>query len=276
LLGFAAVNTGNNLLFLVVSGLLAFMAATGYAGMLNIKGIIPELLPPDELFAGSPGRFRVLLRNEKKFIPSFLIRIGVPGKTETLIPFIAAGENRETALELIFPVRGRHCIGQVRVSSPFPVNFFTRYWNFQLDTVCLVFPQLIPLAGRFAGDGNERFGASNATSRGQDGELEGIREYSGGEPLRAIHWKLSARGDELLVKEFGSQSAPPLVIRPEVLPGAGIEEKLSCAAWLVWQQVMVQPVGLVLDERTILPAIGRRHGIKLLTELALYGHNEQA
>jgi uncharacterized protein (DUF58 family) len=275
LLGFAAVNTGNNLLFLVVAGLLAFMAATGYAGMLNIKGIIPELLPPDELFAGSPGRFRVVLRNEKKYIPSFLIRIGSSDKAETLIPFLAAGEDRETTLELVFPMRGRHRIGQVRVSSPFPVNFFTRYWNFQLDTVCLVFPQLIPLVGRPAGDGNHRFGTSNTTSRGQDGELEGIREYSGGEPLRAIHWKLSARGDDLLVKEFGSQSAPPLVIRPEALPGAGIEEKLSCAAWLVRQQVMVQPVGLVLKERNILPAIGRRHGAKLLTELALYGYSEQ-
>ena len=53
LLGFAAVNTGNNLLFLVVSGLLAFMSVTGLAGMTNLKGLTPELVPPVEIFAGS-------------------------------------------------------------------------------------------------------------------------------------------------------------------------------------------------------------------------------
>jgi len=259
----------------VVSGLLAFMAATGYAGMLNIKGVIPELMPPNELFAESPGCFRVVVRNEKKHIPSFLIRTGSPGKAATLIPFIAAGESRETTLELTFPARGRHPIGQIRVSSTFPVNFFTRYWTFQFDTACIVYPQLIPLASRLAGEGSERSGSISRSARGQDGELEGIRDYSGAEPLRAIHWKLSARGDELLVKEFGSQTTPPLIIRPEMLPGSIFEEKLSCAAWLVRQQSMIQPVGLVLEKRTILPDTGRRHCAKLLTELALYGYDEQ-
>ena len=54
------------------------MSATGYAGMLNIKGIIPELLPPDELYAWIPGRFRLILHNRKQRIPSFLIRLTTP------------------------------------------------------------------------------------------------------------------------------------------------------------------------------------------------------
>jgi len=256
----------------VVAGLLGFMAVTGYVGMINIKGIIPELIPPDELFVATPGHFRLLLANQKKRTPSFLLQLSSPGSGETLVPFIAAGEQLETTLKLTFLQRGRHPIGQIRVSSPFPVNFFTRYWNFHFATTCIVYPKPVPMVLQDSADGSEYTGTTALKNRGQDGELEGIREYSGTEPLRSIHWKLSARSDDLLIKEFGSQSAPPLIIRPAALPGSGIEEKLSHAAWLVKQRVMGQPVGLELDGQTILPDSGRRQCTKLLTELALYAH----
>lgn len=267
------MNTGNNLLFLVVSALLAFMAATGYAGMLNIKGVIPELLPPDEIFAGTPARFNLLLRNKKRYIPSFLIRLSVAGNGETLLPFVGSAENLASTMTLTFPERGRQTVGRISVSSPFPVNFFTRYWNYSSDTACIVYPRPLPSADNGAGDDAARPGSGTKEIRGLDGELEGIREYSGAEPLRAIHWKLSARGEELLIKEFGSRSAPPLIIKLESLSGTDIEAKLSHAAWLIKQRAMEQPVGLELDGRIILPASGRRHASLLLTELALYGHH---
>ena len=255
----------------MVSGMLGFMTVTGYAGMTNIKGIIPVLLPPDELFAGSPGRFKVLLRNEKKRIPSFLLQLEASDYGKVLVPLIGGGQQIETTLNLTFPERGRHPVGQIRVSSPFPVNFFTRYWSFKLATPCIVYPRLAPFSSAMASEHSRQAGTNVHHGRGQDGELERIREYSGAEPLRSIHWKLSARGDELLVKEFGNQSVPPLVIRFDGLPGAGVEEKLSHAAWLIKQRVMEQPVGLDLDGQIIQPATGRQHGTRLLTELALYG-----
>jgi uncharacterized protein (DUF58 family) len=86
-----------------------------------------------------------------------------------------------------------------------------------------------------------------------------------------IHWKLSARVDDLLVKEFGRQSAPPLVIDPQKLAGNTLEERISQAAWLVRRKVHERPVGLCLEGRIIPPASGRIHGALLLKELALYG-----
>ena len=107
--------------------------------------------------------------------------------------------------------------------------------------------------------------------RGQDGELERIAAYSGREPLRVIHWKLSARGDDLLVKEFGRQTTPPLVIDLDSLTGSTLEERISQAAWLVRRWVSQRPVGLCCGNRTIPPASGRVQGALLLKELALYG-----
>ncbi|MBL0225501.1 MAG: DUF58 domain-containing protein [Geobacteraceae bacterium] len=271
LLGFAAVNTGNNLLFLVVSGLLAFMSVTGLAGMINLKGLTPELLPPAEIFAGTVTPFRLRLHNQKQRLPSFLIRVECENGQGVTLPVVSHASAVETAVQMLFPRRGFARIGTIRISSPFPVNFFNRFWSFSIQDEFLVYPRL--MQGTAVGDGPEtrRIGSDTRRDRGQDGELERIAGYSGNEPLRMIHWKLSARVDELLVKEFGRQSAPPLVIDPDRLSGNSLEERVSQAAWLVRRKVHERPVGLCLAGRTIPPASGRIHGALLLKELALYG-----
>lgn len=269
LLGFAAVNTGNNLLFLVVSGLLGFMAVTGFSGMLNIRQVVPVLVPPEELYAGVPAVCRLEVVNRKRLLPSFLISVS-SSSSATLVPYLAAGTAVQTTLQVSFETRGRHSVGLIRVSSPFPVGFFTRYWEFSLSDQCVVFPRPVPFAVRSAHAGGRQTGQVSRTLRGTDGELEGIREYSGSEPLKAIHWKLSARDRELLIKEFGSQTAEPLMIRLEELSGGNLEERLSQAAWLIREQGRLRPIGLELQGRTFSPASGRRHCLALLTELALY------
>lgn len=249
------------------------MAVTGYAGMQNIKHLIPELLPPEELFAGRPGRFKLLLRNTKSLWPSFLIRVAAPGQAEILIPFLKPTETIHTELQLTFAHRGLQPLGQLRISSPFPVNFFIRYWNYALTDTCVVFPHPLPCSGSRPDHDQTQPGEALQYQRGIDGELEGIREYSGSEPLRAIHWKLSARDQQLLVKEFGSHTAPPLLIKVGELPGATSEERLSRAAWLITQQEQQRAVGMELAEQVFAPAHGRLHRLGLLTALAQYAEH---
>ena len=249
------------------------MAVTGYAGMQNIKSIIPELLSPEELFADQPGRFTLLLHNTKSLWPSFLIRVAVPGQAETLVPFLKPTETVRAELLLTFSHRGLQPLGQLRISSPFPVNFFIRYWNYSLADTCVVFPRPLPCPGGYAADDQTHVGEALQYQRGLDGELEGIREYSGSEPLRAIHWKLSARDQQLLVKEFGTHTAPPLLIKVGELPGATSEERLSQATWLITQQEQQRAVGMQLAEQVFAPAPGRMHRLELLTALAQYAEH---
>ena len=272
-MGFSAVNTGNNLLFLVVSGLLAFMSVTGYAGMRNIKGLTPEIIPPAEIFAGTAAPFRLRIRNHKQHATTFLVRLECPGGQGVVFPLVGRGSSAEEDLALIFPDRGRTRIDRITVSSPFPVNFFTRYWTFPSDSNFVVFPRL--LASTTIGDSGdaERPGSAPRQDRGLDGELERIAAYFGNEPLRMIHWKLSARGEDLLVKEFGRRAAPPLIIDLDSLPGPGLEQRISRAAWLVRRWAPLRPVGLRCGTRFIPAGSGRRHGIHLLTELAVYGRD---
>ena len=255
----------------MVSGLLAFMAVTGYAGMLNLQGVTPELIPPPELFAGSAASFRLRLHNRKQRFPSFLIRVTCAGGEVVLLPVVAPGSVADVPLQLTFDRRGRADLGTVRVSSPFPVNFFTRFWNFRLESGIIIYPRLIPAPRAGGQDTTRQAGLTPRRERGLDGELERIAAYTGREPLRAIHWKLSARGEGLLVKEFGCLAAPPLLIDPGELAGGSLEERISRAAWLVRRNVQERPVGLRLGGAIVPPGSGRAHGMLLLKELALHG-----
>jgi uncharacterized protein (DUF58 family) len=271
LLGFSAVNTGNNLLFLVVAGLLAFMSVTGMAGMYNIKNLLPDLLPPEEIFAGIPAPFRVSLHNSKRYLPSFLIRVECGSKAGTVFPVVLNNSTIHDTVLLSFPHRGVVSFGRITISSPYPVGFFTRYWSFEIEKPLTVFPSL--LASRVSGSANESpaTGVTLRRERGISGELERIYPYSGAEPLRLIHWKLSARSRDLLVKGFGRCVAAPLLIDLDTVAGQGIEERLSRAAWLVQHWVRERPVGLRIGDRVLPTGMGKQHGLLLLNELALYG-----
>jgi hypothetical protein len=70
LLGFAAVNTGNNLLYLLVSALLGFMAVSGVLGRWNLAGLGVRIEVPDEIYDGVPTLLTVRLANRKRLLPA--------------------------------------------------------------------------------------------------------------------------------------------------------------------------------------------------------------
>lgn len=271
LLGFAAVNTGNNLLYLIVAALLAFMAATGVAGKRNIEGYSLDLDVPEEIYTGVETLLRVRVANRRRFLPAFLLRIDLDGAS-VLLPFIPCGAEGSVSLPYRPARRGRNRIAQLRISSPFPVAFFVRSNSFALDGELVAFPAPLPLATLAGGEGL-RPQATGRTSplRGAQGEIAGIYDYTGTEPLKRIHWRLSARHDTLKVKELESDASEPVTIEPERLPGATLEARLSGATWLIDRYLRGgRSVGLRLGPHAIAPASGREHRLRLLRTLALH------
>lgn len=249
------------------------MSVTGVAGMYNIKKLFPDLHPPEEIYAGIPAPFRLSVRNSKRFFPSFLIRLECHADQPLIFPVVQRSSESHGPVLFTFNTRGQVPLGTITVSSPYPVGFFTRYWSFEIENSVTVFPRPIATNSSGSGDESPAIGAGLRRERGLGGELERIYPYSGSEPLRMIHWKHSARGHDLLVKGFGRSVAAPLVIDIGSLPGQGVEERLSRAAWLVQRWVRERPVGIVLGGQVIPAGTGRGHGLKLLKELALYGND---
>ncbi|HSE49391.1 MAG TPA: DUF58 domain-containing protein [Terriglobales bacterium] len=73
LIGVAALNTGNNLLFIVVSAMLAAILVSGVASAGVLRGLDLELALPMQLFAGRKTLARFTLQNTRRFLPSFSI-----------------------------------------------------------------------------------------------------------------------------------------------------------------------------------------------------------
>jgi uncharacterized protein (DUF58 family) len=136
----------------------------------------------------------------------------------------------------------------------------------------VVFPALRRCFASGVPDQHGGRGAAPATSKGYEGELLKIADYSGGEPLKLIHWRLSARHEGLKVKELSAEVSEPVMLDIANLPGGTLEDKLCCGTFLINRfNREARPVGLMLEGKVFPPAHSRTHRLKLLTELALYG-----
>ena len=69
-IGFAAWNTGNNLLYLVLSAMLAFLVAANLIARLSLGDVAVQLRFPDHIFAGEPASLNVTLLNHKRLCPA--------------------------------------------------------------------------------------------------------------------------------------------------------------------------------------------------------------
>ena len=78
-IGAAAVNTGNNILYLIFSMMLAMIVVSGMLSRRMLSGLKPRLEFPDSLFAGVRNLCFVSLRNFKKRSPSLGIRLVMNG-----------------------------------------------------------------------------------------------------------------------------------------------------------------------------------------------------
>lgn len=270
LLGFAAVNTGNNLLYLMVSALLGFMAISGLIGQQNLLRLTVRVFPVDDLFAKLPGRVEIELLNRRRWLPAFLISVEI-GDGKALVPLLAPGQRQRQSLSLSFPARGYQALPPIWIRSCFPINFFIRSRLLPVPQQVLVFPQPLTAELPLAADASQQARRMEMPQPGIDGELRSIDSYRESDPLKSIHWKLSARHDELRVKRQTRLGAPSLLLNLDDFSGS-LEQKLGQCTFLINRLIAQQrAVGLQTDHSLLAPASGRRQRLTLLTELALYG-----
>ena len=266
-LGVAAANTGNNLLYILVSSMLALMLVSGVSSMLNLKGIELRLIPPAEVYANRRTTFRVIAKKKIK-LPSFLIELSSE-VDNTLFPVIDSRE-REEHLAFLFRNRGVVRKTRITLSSDFPLGMFVRYLEVEIDTNFVVFPAPLKAPLQFISSGSPDKGSSPYPTlvRGYE-ELKSIKGYSG-EPMKLIHWKLSAKRGELLVREMLNEEKKPVVLSLDMVSG-DLETKLSKLAYLTIELInMGYPVGLKVGDKEVPPQRGNLQKLHILRELALY------
>jgi len=257
----------------MVSALLGFMAVSGVLGKWNLSRLELKLFPVDEIYDGLPTLLGVELVNHRRRLPVFLMEISL-ADASVLFTVVDPGEAQRKSVEMTFHGRGRQQLPQVVLRSRFPINFFIRQTSLSRDQALTVFPRPRPCTEReYPDPGGER-GARQSWSRGQEGDINRISNYQGGEPLKLIHWKLSARHDALKVKELSAATRAPIILELALLPGSSLEQRIGSAAFLVTRLLKEgRPVGLRAGQTDIAAASGRQHRLQLLEALATHGQN---
>jgi uncharacterized protein (DUF58 family) len=81
-LGIAALNTNNNLLFIIVSAMLGAIGISGVCSWMMMREMQLEISLPQHVFAKRSVVGRVTLRNQRRWIPSFSMRVVNPKKVK--------------------------------------------------------------------------------------------------------------------------------------------------------------------------------------------------
>jgi uncharacterized protein (DUF58 family) len=75
LIGVAALNTGNNLLYIVVAAMLSAILVSGIASAMVLRHLQLDVRLPEHVFAGRQMLARILLRNGRRWLPSFSVNV---------------------------------------------------------------------------------------------------------------------------------------------------------------------------------------------------------
>lgn len=74
-IGIAALNTGNNLLYIVVAAMLASILVSGYVSAWVLRYLDLDVRLPEHIFAGRPVFGRIVLSNPRRLLPAFSVRV---------------------------------------------------------------------------------------------------------------------------------------------------------------------------------------------------------
>ncbi len=227
----------------------------------------------EPVFAGENAQFTLVFTNPA--MPRFALGVRPAHVKNAPAVFTDAGVPASTSVSLPARAtqRGYLQCGRLEIFTEYPVGLFHAWSYVDFGMRCLVYPKpdagsgALPLDLHATGEGN-------IPVRG-DEEFQSLRAYKPGDTPRQIAWKALARGQGLLVKEFGSTASSDLWLDFKLLEGMGVEERLSRLTWWVIEaERLCVPYGLRLPGRTLRPQLGARHRDACLEALALYGMGE--
>jgi uncharacterized protein (DUF58 family) len=274
--GAAAINTGNNLLYLILGILLGFIVISGFLSDSGLWGIRTEWHPIGSLYAGEKAVFEC--RVSKSWFPGVAVTIGSHwkgiGEISTFAPWIRAHSSVPLRIAVTPPERGYLELESCLYSTRFPFGLFQKSHTRQMTARWVVYPKVQRLRRDFF----ERLGreASRESSErlGRGSVPFVLRDYRTGDALRQVHWKATAKRQRLIVKEMEEETSEGdlfiLNAWPVQLDRPAMERFISFVASLIFTaHENGRPVGLAVPERVFKPENSRFQLHRIFEFLAL-------
>ena len=249
----ASVNTGNNLLFMILACLLAGILISGVLSRVVLTGLELQIDLPEHVFAEQPILAAVEVRNEKNMMPSFSLRVvgaGESGDSQILtrpvyFPYIPHESSARQNVELLFPHRGVYRQNAFGIRTKFPFGFLEKTRRVDSEMELVVYPRVEPTS-EFYEILPLLSGEIESQHRGRGYELHSLRDYMPTDNVRFVDWKASAKSGALKIREFAREDERRLILALDPsLPAAAsdaeaakqienFEHAVSLAACIAW------------------------------------------
>ena len=227
----AAINTSNNLLYMILSALLAVMLLSGFLAGLNFRVVKVTARLPAYCFASQPFQMMVAVKNLKRVFPTFSVSVHAadPRRLEFVryyLPLIRARDQDTRNVTAVLSKRGRHGVEKVHLRSRYPFGFIVKRRPFPVDAECVAFPKILPSEALDIASQNI-LGTSESFERGDGMDLYLIRDYQPSDSARHIDWKASAKTDTLKTREFAAEESRSILLVFDRYGEAGDEERFE-------------------------------------------------
>lgn len=235
--GVAAVNTANNLLYLLLGAMLGFVAASGWLSERMLRGLRIRRRLSAAATVGRPIQIAYEVTNEKRLLASYALTLVERGRRPAaFLLAIGPGESRLARATHVFSRRGLHLLERVTLETAFPFGFFRKSRSVEVPGALLVRPRSDlrvrrPRPGGEVGGGWQGEALARAGARG---EYRSLREYRAGDDPRDVHWRSSARLTAPVVREYDREDSRSLWICVDLAhaPSGRVERTIEVAASL--------------------------------------------
>ncbi len=207
-----SITSGNNLLYLILSVLLAAMFVSVVGSRLSLSRIQVGVRFPDHLFAEEVVTFDVNVTNRKRLLPAISIGIASQesespaGETASVVelaylPIIPARTEVGMRIERRFAKRGVYPIRGFLIGTRFPLGFIEQRRVIPAEGEIVVYPAM-KLPEDFLSQVKPANGQIESLYRGSGTDLYAIRPYQASDHHHHIDWKATAKTSTLMVREF--------------------------------------------------------------------------
>lgn len=233
--GFAAINSGANLLHALFGAQMALIVGSGVLSEATLRRVVVQRVQQGSLYAAEPGAVQVRLHNRDPRRDVLAVSVeddddaDDPGTCEPVFAVrIGPGQTLTLPTRVRMPTRGRHRLPRAVVATRFPFGLFVKRRELPIEGPVRVYPRRVP-----APDLPPVAQASRPTQAGhqraRSGDYHGLRPYREGDEWRRLHWRATARLGQPVVREdeAGGEARLRLRLRPGTTGEPGFEAEVE-------------------------------------------------
>ncbi len=232
--GFAAINTANNLLYLLLGMLLALIVVSGVMSELSLRDLTVVRRLPLRAQVGRAHLVEIEVFNHKARVPSYAIevedlRAGQPADKRCFFLKISPRSAQVAAYRRTPPRRGRDVHIGFRIATRFPFGLFEKSREVPATGELIIYPAVDPVQLPPAPAAGRLLGADLVVSRGHGEDFLGLKLMRPGEDPRDIHWRKSAALGQMVMRERARETRPDATLLLDTIRPDGAGDEWSIA-----------------------------------------------